>query len=155
MPVFARGMSTLGQKSFVRQSAVDIPLEIRPQYAFTLTAEEEASHFPSCIVRSGEDVIFCDSNGVIVLPVDKLEEIIEQAEKIVSQDEKVKGDSPPSRHTRTSLTRLRRPAQRHWSSRGPQKASGSRTKSVKSWSACEIICFYMFYLNIYTRSSHR
>ena len=131
MPVFARGMSTLGQKSFVRQSAVDIPLEIKPQYPFTLTPEEEASHFPSCTVRSGEDVIFGDSNGVIVLPLNELEKIMEQAEKIVSQDEKVKGDSPPNWHTRTPLIRPRRPAERHWTGRVSQKAPRSRTKSVK------------------------
>ena len=92
MPVYARGRTTLGQKSFVRASAVGVPLEIKPQYPFTLTTEEEASAFPSCMVRSGEDVIFCDSNGIVVVPLSELETVIEKAEKTVEQDANVQGE---------------------------------------------------------------
>jgi len=89
-PVFARGMTTLGQKSFVRASEIGIDLEIKPQYPFVLTPEEEAKAFPPCTVHSGVDILFGDINGVVVIPFQDLEKVLTITDKIAESDAKVK-----------------------------------------------------------------
>ncbi|KIM23812.1 hypothetical protein M408DRAFT_332168 [Serendipita vermifera MAFF 305830] len=63
-PVFARGQSTLGQKPFTRPSALDIPLKI-------VCSDDE---WPAVLVRPG-DWIVADVDGVVVVPVEMMEQV--------------------------------------------------------------------------------
>ncbi|WFD35775.1 hypothetical protein MCUN1_002637 [Malassezia cuniculi] len=72
-PVFARGHSILGQSPFTRPSELQIPLEIRDP---TLPAGEPA--FPSVTVNPG-DILLADIDGVVAVPKDLVERVIELA----------------------------------------------------------------------------
>lgn len=56
-PVFARGLSTLGQATFTRPSAVNTPLSIVPQGA-------GANNFPAVTINPG-DWMIADENGIV------------------------------------------------------------------------------------------
>ena len=82
-PVFARGHSTLGQSPFTRPSAIDVPLEIRPQGAGEL--------FPAVTVHPG-DYIVADVNGVVCVPQEAILEVVEIARKGKEVDERCMKD---------------------------------------------------------------
>lgn len=73
-PVFARGHSTLGQSPFVRPSAVNVPLLIQPQ-----DNAEGPDAFPAVTVEPG-DCIVADEDGVVCIPKDMMDKVIEVAE---------------------------------------------------------------------------
>ncbi len=68
-PVFSRGHSTLGQSPFTRPSAVDVPV--------TIAAE---SDFPAVTVNPG-DWIVGDRDGVVCVPRDLRDKVVELAGK--------------------------------------------------------------------------
>ncbi|KAF8844306.1 RraA-like protein [Paxillus ammoniavirescens] len=68
-PVFARGHSTLGQSPFVRPSAVNVPLVIEPQ---------GSDAFPAVRVDTG-DWIVADEDGVVCVPKDMVDKVVEIA----------------------------------------------------------------------------
>lgn len=71
-PVFARGLSTLGQSPFTRPSAVNVPLEIHPQ--------GEGVSFPAVTVHPG-DFVVADENGVVCVPQGDIQKVVETAKK--------------------------------------------------------------------------
>ncbi|KAG6335571.1 hypothetical protein ID866_3511 [Astraeus odoratus] len=72
-PVFARGHSTLGQGTFVRPSAINVPLVIAPQ------GIDHGPHtFPAVEVKPG-DWIIADENGVVCVPQHMADEVVELA----------------------------------------------------------------------------
>jgi len=71
-PVFARGHSTLGQSPFVRPSAVNVPLVIQPQDNAGLDA------FPAVTVEP-DDWVVADEDGVVCVPKDMVDKVIEVA----------------------------------------------------------------------------
>ncbi|EGO00106.1 hypothetical protein SERLA73DRAFT_122192 [Serpula lacrymans var. lacrymans S7.3] len=75
-PVFARGHSTVGQSPFVRPSAINIPLLIAPQGQ----VGEGDDAFESVRVDPG-DWIVADEDGVVCVPKDMTEKVIEVAAK--------------------------------------------------------------------------
>ena len=70
-PVFARGHSTVGQSPFVRPSAVNVTLTIRPQ---------DPGEFAPVAVAPG-DWIVADEDGVVCVPVDMVDKVVELALK--------------------------------------------------------------------------
>jgi len=68
-PVFSRSHSTLGQSSFTRPSAVNIPLTIHPQ-------GPGADAFPPVIVNPG-DWMIADEDGVVCVPRDLESQVID------------------------------------------------------------------------------
>jgi regulator of RNase E activity RraA len=66
-PVFARGHSTLGQSPFTRPSAVNVPLEIT-----------SGSDFPPVVVNPG-DYVVADEDGVVCVPIDLVQEVVDLA----------------------------------------------------------------------------
>lgn len=70
--MFARGHSTLGQSPFVRPSRLQVPLTIKVQ--------EEVSEWPSVTVEPG-DIILADEDGVVCIPLDKVEQVVGLAQK--------------------------------------------------------------------------
>jgi len=84
-PVFARGLSTLGQSPFVRPSAINVPLLIPPQGEGKL--EEGSTSFEAVIVKPG-DWMVADEDGVVCVPKNMVEEVIVLAAKGRAVDEK-------------------------------------------------------------------
>jgi regulator of RNase E activity RraA len=74
-PVFARGHSTVGQSPFVRPSAVNVTLTIRPQ-----DAGEGPDAFNPVSVTSG-DWIVADEDGVVCVPMNMVDKVVEVAMK--------------------------------------------------------------------------
>lgn len=72
-PVFARGHSTLGQSSFVRPSAVNVPLVVQHQ-----DSPEGPDAFPVVTVEPG-DWIVADEDGVVSVPQSIVDKVIEKA----------------------------------------------------------------------------
>ncbi|KAG2150984.1 ribonuclease E inhibitor RraA/Dimethylmenaquinone methyltransferase [Suillus clintonianus] len=85
-PVFARGHSTVGQSPFVRPSAVNIALTIRPQ-----DAGEGPDAFAPVTVTAG-DWIVADEDGVVCVPVDMVDKVVELAKKGQEIDAKCMAD---------------------------------------------------------------
>ncbi|KAL4073910.1 RraA-like protein [Scleroderma yunnanense] len=77
-PVFARGHSTLGQGTFVRPSAVNVPLVISP-----LGIEQGPDMFPPVEVKPG-DWIIADEDGVVCVPQHMTNDVVELA--VVGQE---------------------------------------------------------------------
>jgi len=71
-PVFARGISTVGQSPFTRPSAVNVPIVIAPQ--------PDGIAFPAVTVEPG-DWIVADYDGVVCVPRDLIGEVQELARK--------------------------------------------------------------------------
>lgn len=82
-PVFARGRSTLGQSPFTRPSAINVPLEIHPHGA------EES--FPAVTVHPG-DYIVADVDGVVCIPQEDIQKVVETAKKGKEVDERCMTD---------------------------------------------------------------
>lgn len=74
-PVFARGHSTLGQSPFTRPSAVNVPLTIVPQLV-----GDTKDAFPALRVEPG-DCMVADEDGVVCVPSDLVEKVVQLAEK--------------------------------------------------------------------------
>lgn len=70
-PVFARGHSTLGQGTFVRPSAINVPLDIQPQGM-------ERGVFPAVQVHPG-DWIVADEDGVVCVSQDMVDRVVQSA----------------------------------------------------------------------------
>jgi regulator of RNase E activity RraA len=82
-PLFSRGHSTLGQSKFTRPSAIEEPLIIKPQ--------PENSAFPSVIIEPG-DMIVGDIDGVVCVPKQLVNEVINLATEGREIDERCLGD---------------------------------------------------------------
>lgn len=74
-PVFARGHSTLGQSPFTRPSAVNVPLTILPQLV-----GDHKDAFPALRVEPG-DYMVADEDGVVCVPRDLVDRVVQLAEK--------------------------------------------------------------------------
>jgi len=70
-PVFARGLSTLGQSPFTRPSVVNVPLSIVPQGL-------GADSFPAVTVNPG-DWMVADEDGIVCVSKDLEQQVIELA----------------------------------------------------------------------------
>ncbi|KAI9260827.1 ribonuclease E inhibitor RraA/Dimethylmenaquinone methyltransferase [Sporodiniella umbellata] len=68
-PVFAKSHSVLPQNAFVRPSEIQVPIT-----------------FPSVVVNPG-DIIVADLDGVICVPKDSIEQVIQSCEKHVAIDD--------------------------------------------------------------------
>ncbi|KAL0956326.1 hypothetical protein HGRIS_002478 [Hohenbuehelia grisea] len=82
-PVFARGHSTLGQSPFTRPSEINVSLSI--------AAENAGDAFPSVTVNPG-DWIVADEDGVVCVPVDLRDRVLELAAKGREVDERCATD---------------------------------------------------------------
>ncbi|CAG8614650.1 2393_t:CDS:2 [Paraglomus brasilianum] len=75
--VFARGSSTLSAKPFTRPSEINVPVTLN------------GSYYPPIVIKPG-DVIVGDVNGVVCVPVELVDQVVELCEKLVPMDENVK-----------------------------------------------------------------
>ena len=75
-PVFARGHSILGQSPFTRPSQLQVPLEITDPTV--TTSHDGTPSFPPITVYPG-DVLVGDLDGVVAVPQDLVEKVIELA----------------------------------------------------------------------------
>ena len=82
-PVFARDHSTLGQSSFTRPSAVNVPLQIHPQGA--------EDSFPAVTVHPG-DYIVADEDGVVCVSREDIQKVVDAAGKGREVDERCMKD---------------------------------------------------------------
>ncbi|KAF8444607.1 RraA-like protein [Boletus edulis BED1] len=85
-PVFARGHSTLGQSPFVRPSAINVPLIIRPQ-----DNADGPDAFPPVTVEPGDWVV-ADEDGVVCVPKDMVDKVVEIARSTREIDARVLED---------------------------------------------------------------
>ncbi|KDQ57445.1 hypothetical protein JAAARDRAFT_35160 [Jaapia argillacea MUCL 33604] len=83
-PVFARSHSTLGQSPFTRPSAVNIPVVIQPQ-------SSGESEFPAVTVKPG-DFMVADEDGVVCVPTELVEKVVDLAKRSREVDEKCMAD---------------------------------------------------------------
>ena len=75
-PVFARGHSILGQSPFTRPSELQVPLTISDP---TVPLDETGKPaFPPVTVQPG-DILLADLDGVVSVPKDLLEQVVEIA----------------------------------------------------------------------------
>lgn len=72
-PVFARGSSTVGQSPFTRPSAVNVTLNIS-------TGAEEGSGFPPTMKVEPGDWVLGDEDGVVCVPREMTEKVVELAQ---------------------------------------------------------------------------
>ncbi|EAU91438.2 hypothetical protein CC1G_01927 [Coprinopsis cinerea okayama7 len=84
-PVYARGHSTLGQSPFTRVSQVGIPVTIEPRYPLASNQHLSPS-FPALRINPGDWVI-ADEDGVVCVPRDLEDEVINVAAKGRAVDE--------------------------------------------------------------------
>ncbi|PKI82359.1 hypothetical protein MVES_003749 [Malassezia vespertilionis] len=75
-PVFARGHSILGQSPFTRPSQLQIPLEIADP-SVPMGADGKSA-FPPVTVYPG-DLLLADVDGVVSVPQDLVEQVVEHA----------------------------------------------------------------------------
>lgn len=78
-PVFSAGTSTLGASPFVRVSSVGQPITLGAQSGWPV------------LIRNG-DMIVADVDGVVRIPIDRVEEIVQVAAKGVETDQKCMED---------------------------------------------------------------
>jgi regulator of RNase E activity RraA len=74
-PIFARGHSTLGQAPFTRVAALNVPVTIAPPELNVVASEDG---FPSVTVHPG-DYVVADADGVVCVPRDLWERVVERA----------------------------------------------------------------------------
>lgn len=97
-PVFSRGHSTLGQSPFTRPSAVNIPLEIHPQGA--------TNSLPSVTVHPG-DYIIADIDGVVCVPREDVQKVVETARKGREVDDRCMKDIKAGKGIQTTFEAYR------------------------------------------------
>ena len=85
--MYARSHSTLGQASFVRASAVQVPLAITP----IGPSSPSGSGFPATRVEP-YDIVLADEDGVVVVPKAAVEDVLAQCERSTAADAKVMAD---------------------------------------------------------------
>ncbi|KAJ8595683.1 RraA-like protein [Rhizopogon salebrosus TDB-379] len=100
-PVFARGHSTVGQSPFVRPSAVNVTLTIRPQ-----DAGEGPDAFAPVSVTPG-DWIVADEDGVVCVPMDMVDRVVEVALKGQDVDAKCMTDIKAGKGVQASFRERR------------------------------------------------
>ncbi|KIJ67781.1 hypothetical protein HYDPIDRAFT_107275 [Hydnomerulius pinastri MD-312] len=100
-PVFARGHSTLGQSPFVRPSAVNVPLVIQPQ-----DVGEGPDAFAAVRVEPG-DWIVADEDGVVCVPKDLVEKVVEAATTGRDNDAKALEDIKAGKGVQASFKKHR------------------------------------------------
>lgn len=89
-PVYSRSHSTLGQSPFTRPSEVNIPVTIQPQYSASGFLDPTGL-FPAVTVNP-RDWIVADEDGVVCVPQELEEQVIELAQKGRAVDELCMGD---------------------------------------------------------------
>ena len=94
-PVFARSNSTLGQSSFTRPSAVNVPLAIATSGTESKEGDDVDQHssyaFPPVYVRPG-DWMVADEDGVVCIPRELEERVAEVVKKGREIDARCKED---------------------------------------------------------------
>ncbi|KFY14805.1 hypothetical protein V492_02404 [Pseudogymnoascus sp. VKM F-4246] len=74
LPVWSLGTSTVGSGGGVKAHAVDVDVEVG-----------------GVTVRAGDVVVADPGNGVVVIPAERVEEVLQLLPKLGEADEKVKG----------------------------------------------------------------
>ncbi|WRT66290.1 uncharacterized protein IL334_003243 [Kwoniella shivajii] len=103
-PVFAQFHSTLGLRTFLRPSEYDIPLEIPVESI--VEPRTGLENKGKTIVNPG-DILVGDIDGVVVIPFDKVEEVIKVAQEGKAVDEKVRIDLEKGKGVRETMKKWR------------------------------------------------
>lgn len=100
-PVFARGHSTVGQSPFVRPSGVNVTLTIHPK-----DVGDDPDAFDPVTVTPG-DWIVADEDGVVCVPVDMVDKVVELAKKGQEIDAKCMADIKAGKGVQASFKKHR------------------------------------------------
>lgn len=100
-PVFARGHSTVGQSPFVRPSGVNVALTIHPK-----DVGDGPDAFDPVTVTPG-DWIVADEDGVVCVPVDMVDKVVELAKKGQEIDAKCMADIKAGKGVQASFKKHR------------------------------------------------
>lgn len=100
-PVFARGHSTVGQSPFVRPSGVNVTLTIHPK-----DVGDGPDAFDPVTVTPG-DWIVADEDGVVCVPVDMVDKVVELAKKGQETDAKCMADIKAGKGVQASFKKHR------------------------------------------------
>lgn len=84
-PVFARGHTTLGPGTFTRVRALNAVLTVK------VAPPNAEPPFPDAVVRPG-DIVVADLDGVVVVPPEMAEEVMQRAGSAREADENVRAD---------------------------------------------------------------
>ncbi|KAG9302704.1 hypothetical protein G9A89_005178 [Geosiphon pyriformis] len=79
LPVFARGLSILSARKYTHPAAINLPIIINGDY-------------DPAIVVNPEDLIVADLNGVVCIPKEYLDHVLDLSKKQVNIDTKIKQD---------------------------------------------------------------
>ncbi|RIA97722.1 ribonuclease E inhibitor RraA/Dimethylmenaquinone methyltransferase [Glomus cerebriforme] len=77
IPVFARATSVLSAKEFTRPTALNVPIILN------------GNHDPPIKINP-DDIIFADLDGIVCIPKDLLEQVLDSCEKHVAMDKNLK-----------------------------------------------------------------
>ena len=105
-PVFARGLSTLGQSPFTCPSAVRVPLVIYPQAESSPPDKHSMGAFPPVTIQDG-DWMIADENGVVCVPFDLEEKVVALAAAGKEVDHKCLEDIQAGKGVQASFNKYR------------------------------------------------
>ncbi|WVQ82290.1 hypothetical protein IAT38_004418 [Cryptococcus sp. DSM 104549] len=110
-PVFASYHTTLGQKSFVRPSELNVPVRMEPlSYATPEVQgmfEEKVKEEGLGIVVNPGDVVVADEDGVVVVPKARVGEVAKLGREGREVDERVRKDLEEGKGVKESMAKWR------------------------------------------------
>ncbi|WWC89399.1 uncharacterized protein L201_004323 [Kwoniella dendrophila CBS 6074] len=111
-PVFAQYHSTIGQKTFLRPSKYNIPLQIPIPPPFGSSNQNQAAQANKedderkTIIEPG-DILVGDIDGVMIIPFDKVEQVMKLAKEGRDIDENVRRDLAQGKGVRETMKKWR------------------------------------------------
>ncbi|TYJ55948.1 hypothetical protein B9479_003333 [Cryptococcus floricola] len=106
--VFANYHTTLGQKSFVRPSALSVPVDMSPlSYSSPEVTQLYDPAFDYKISVNPGDIIVGDEDGCVAIPPELVEQVVEKAVTGREVDDNVKKDLEAGKGVKESMAKWR------------------------------------------------
>ncbi|ODN82139.1 hypothetical protein L202_02439 [Cryptococcus amylolentus CBS 6039] len=107
-PVFANYHTTLGQKSFVRPSALSVPVDMSPlSYSSPEITQLYDPAFDYKISVNPGDIIVGDEDGCVAIPPELVEQVLKKAVTGREVDDNVKKDLEAGKGVKESMAKWR------------------------------------------------